>query len=344
MARALRAFTLLVAVAALTACTVKETKAPALSGPSELGLSLTLQATPDVLQQDGASQATLTVLARDGNGQPVRNITCRIDIAVSGTVADFGRLSARTVTTGSDGRATVVYTAPPAPLAVTASESTVSLQATPIGTDYSNETTRSVAIRLVPPGLITPPSGASAGFSMAPETVAEMAPVTFNGSLCTADTGTNCSKGVVTSWSWNFGDGGTASGAVTTHTFTTAGSYLVTLTVTDAQGRPASTTRSVIVTALSGPTPAFDISPTNPALGVLGDGTVGAIIYVNASSSKPAVGRQIVAYNWDFGDGKLKTGALQDHTYRTATTFTIVLTVTDDLGRTGTISKAITVK
>lgn len=334
MARALRAFTLLVAVAALTACTVKETKTPALSGPSELGLSLTLQATPDVLQQDGASQATLTVLARDGSGQPVRNVTCRIDISVGGAVADFGRLSARTVTTGSDGRATVVYTAPTPPIAVAPSESTVTLLATPIGTDYNNETTRSVAIRLVPPGVVTPPSNATAGFSMSPETVAEMTPVVFDGSVCSSAGTSNCSTGVVTSWSWTFGDGGVASGPVANHTFTAAGSFLVTLTVTDAQGRPASTTRAVLVTALGGPTAAFEVSPAAPL--------PGAQVFFNASASKPAAGRTIVSYEWDFGDGDPhKFGVTVQHDYVAAASYTVTLVVTDDAGRKGTVSKTV---
>ncbi|MCC7125259.1 MAG: hypothetical protein IT178_10455, partial [Acidobacteria bacterium] len=40
----------LVAIAAVLAgCTVKKTEAPALSGPSELGLSLQTKVTPDIL-------------------------------------------------------------------------------------------------------------------------------------------------------------------------------------------------------------------------------------------------------------------------------------------------------
>ncbi|MFN0153926.1 MAG: PKD domain-containing protein [Gaiella sp.] len=42
-------------------------------------------------------------------------------------------------------------------------------------------------------------------------------------------------KGIV-SYEWSFSDGGTASGITTSHTFATAGTYGVTLTVTDAEG------------------------------------------------------------------------------------------------------------
>jgi len=69
MARALRFLALVAAVAlGASACTVKKTEAPALTGPSELGLSLTVSATPDILTQDGSSQATVTVVARDSAG------------------------------------------------------------------------------------------------------------------------------------------------------------------------------------------------------------------------------------------------------------------------------------
>ena len=47
----------LVAVMTATGCTVKETNAPAVTGPSELGLSVKVTATPDVLTMDGQSQS-----------------------------------------------------------------------------------------------------------------------------------------------------------------------------------------------------------------------------------------------------------------------------------------------
>jgi len=108
MARALRFAVLLVAAAAFAGCEMTETKTPALSGPSELGLSLTLQASPDILTQNGSSQATLTVFARDGSGQPAKNVPLRVEVIVDGRVADYGTLSSRNVTTGSDGQTSVV--------------------------------------------------------------------------------------------------------------------------------------------------------------------------------------------------------------------------------------------
>ena len=69
----------LVALAmAAASCTVKETEAPALSGPSELALALSLQATPDSILQDGVSQSSISIDARGPNNQPVRNLTLRV--------------------------------------------------------------------------------------------------------------------------------------------------------------------------------------------------------------------------------------------------------------------------
>ena len=53
--------------------------------------------------------------------------------------------------------------------------------------------------------------------------------VTFDGS---ASTGPN----TLVSWAWTFGDGTVGSGAVTSHTYTTPGSYIASLVVSDAFG------------------------------------------------------------------------------------------------------------
>jgi uncharacterized protein len=52
--------------------------------------------------------------------------------------------------------------------------------------------------------------------------------------------------GQVVAWSWDFGDGGTATGAQVVHDFATAGTYSVTLTVTDDSSLTGSTARQVV--------------------------------------------------------------------------------------------------
>nr|WP_305852094.1 pre-peptidase C-terminal domain-containing protein [Aliikangiella sp. G2MR2-5] len=68
----------------------------------------------------------------------------------------------------------------------------------------------------------------------------------FNGSASSDPDGS------IASYSWNFGDGSTASGATTAHTYAAAGTYTVQLTVTDDKGASNSTSKSVTVTTSGG--------------------------------------------------------------------------------------------
>lgn len=81
----------------------------------------------------------------------------------------------------------------------------------------------------------------------APNIVAAFTPtsvtVPVNTPVVFTDTGTT-DGGAIASWGWTFGDGGTGSGFVVSHTFTAAGTYTVTLTVTDACGNTGQITVS----------------------------------------------------------------------------------------------------
>ncbi|MGB0494874.1 MAG: PKD domain-containing protein [Kangiellaceae bacterium] len=62
------------------------------------------------------------------------------------------------------------------------------------------------------------------------------------------------SDGTVDSYSWDFGDGNSATGSTPSHTFSAGGSFDVTLTVTDNEGASGNTTQSVTVVDPNGPT------------------------------------------------------------------------------------------
>jgi PKD repeat protein len=69
--------------------------------------------------------------------------------------------------------------------------------------------------------------------------------------------GSSDPDGSVSSYSWDFGDGGKSADVKPSHTFAAAGTYTVTLTVTDNQGATGTVTHQVAVTA-----PAAQAVPT----------------------------------------------------------------------------------
>jgi PKD repeat protein len=325
MASRARTFLLLALVAAVAGCTVKKTEAPDLSGPSELSLSLALAANPDTITQDGASQSQVVLRARDGNSQPVRSLPVRLDIAVDGFVQDFGKLSTKHVVTGGDGTATVVYTAPPAVDNVTR-QVFVSILATPVSNDANGQSTRSIAIKLVPPGVIEPPTGTAPDFTITPLKPLEDTMVNFVAAL----------DPDVATYRWSFGDGGEAIGRIADHVYRDPGNYLVTLSVTDLTGGLRQRSKDVTVESGEVPKAEFTFSPTEPA--------PNTTVFFSGAQSTPANGRTIVSYKWEFGDGSTATGVSASHKYTTAGTYTVNLTVTDNAGLKGAIGHEVPVK
>jgi PKD repeat protein len=315
-------------------CGVHKQEAPSLTGPSVLGTAIVISASPDVLTQDGASQSLVTIAASGSNGQPLANLQLRADIAVGGVVTDFGKLSAKSLVTDASGRATVVYTAPAAPALVVGNGTKVDIQVTPLNTTNADNVNSTVAsIMLVPAGIIgAPPSPLVPNFTAPAANVGDTA--VFSATVVDA-TGANAVN-QVSSFQWNFGDGGTANGQSVTHTFTSPGSFPVTLTITDALGRTAFITQSLTVGQGQVPTAAFVTSPNSPI--------VNQTINFNASGSTAAPGHTITTFAWNFGDGTLGDGALVQHSYPQAGTYTVTLKVTDDAGRKSSLtSQTVTV-
>jgi len=146
--------------------------------------------------------------------------------------------------------------------------------------------------------------------------------------------GSSDSDGSITSYSWDFGDGTTSTQANPSHTYNAAGTYTVSLTVTDNQG--ASDTVSTTATVS-----ASNIAPTAAINGPYsGDADV-AVSFSSAGSSDSD--GSIASYSWDFGDGTTSTQANPSHTYTTAGSFTVTLSVTDDQGATDSMSTTATI-
>jgi len=330
--------------------------------------------------------------------------------------------------------------------------------------------TTTVQVTLTPTPVNQAPIAA---FTYSPTSPGAGTPVQFDASSSADPDGT------IISYAWNFGDTGTATGALVSHGYAANGSYTVQLTVTDNGGRTAQVSQLVAVStptalalsaslsknqyelgetlvltidvnraayvyicdlsadgrlrlifpnvwepspvmsagtrqvpapdsgytlsvaepvgnetlyfvAASGPISIFPTDLTGPfptlstnaatfwqsildflaAHYAPGDRTTASLTFViQPSSNLPPVARfaepyrvipigrgqlfrpsasgsydpdgQIISYAWDFGDGETAGGALPIHSYRTAGTFTLRLTVTDNEGASTTIQTTV---
>lgn len=172
---------------------------------------------------------------------------------------------------------------------------------------------------------------------LGPRTAGDIAPVASASASCTGldcafdGTASTDSDGTVAAWSWSFGDGATATGATTTHSFASAGTYPVVLTVTDDKGTTSSTTSSVTVAPVANKPPTAAVTASCDALACTFDGS---------KSADPD--GSLVRYAWDFGDGATGNGPTLSHTYPRSGNFTAVLTVTDDDGATASQQVTVT--
>ncbi|MBC6934204.1 MAG: PKD domain-containing protein, partial [Chloroflexi bacterium] len=140
---------------------------------------------------------------------------------------------------------------------------------------------------------------------------------------------TDQSTGSITTHAWDFGDGNTSSEASPSHTFTTAGTYTVILTVTGPDG---SDDAQVIISATqpaAAPVAAFTANPTS------GDAPL-TVQFTNQSSG------QNLTHNWDFGDGQTSNEVNPSHTFTNPGNYTVRLSVSNE-GGTNTAEAQISV-
>lgn len=78
---------------------------------------------------------------------------------------------------------------------------------------------------------------------------------TVNTSIAFSAAGSSDPDGTIASYSWTFGDGGSATGATPTHVYTVVGNYTAVLTVTDNQGATDADAATVTVTGVGQTTP-----------------------------------------------------------------------------------------
>jgi PKD repeat protein len=154
-------------------------------------------------------------------------------------------------------------------------------------------------------------------------------PVDFDGSA---------SRGQITSYEWDFGDGSErAAGVTTSHRFAIEGDFSVSLTVKGPGGvhtgtvlvhvGNACTARAAITVVTQSPQP-------------------GQPVELSSSGSGGCNGAALAEYHWEFGDGATEDGAQKasvSHTWAAKGSYPVVLRVVDVKGSEGRASRTLNV-
>jgi PKD repeat protein len=134
-------------------------------------------------------------------------------------------------------------------------------------------------------------------------------------------------------YTWDFGDGNTSNDQNTLHSFSETGTYTVSVTVFDPSGEMASATLIVIIDFP--PTARFTTDEVVAFVGI-------PQTFDATYSTDPE--NQIVAYDWNFGDGShVGHGQAISKIYTSTGSYTVTLTVTDAVGLTSTAQRVIQV-
>ncbi len=187
--------------------------------------------------------------------------------------------------------------------------------------ETNNEATETISIGSTPSTNNPPQANAGAN-----KTSKVGLSVSFNGS------GSSDSDGSIISYAWDFGDGDSSIGSVVSHTYSTAGAYTASLTVTDNDG--ATDTDTVLVTISESSTPPPSTNKTPKA--VAGSDIkvkVGEQVHFDGSGSSDPDGT-ITSYSWDFGDSRDSNEKEPLHSYATPGVYKVTLVVTDNSGGT----------
>jgi len=135
-------------------------------------------------------------------------------------------------------------------------------------------------------------------------------------------TGSSDLDGDPLTYSWTLSDGRTLTGAQPSISFATAGSYTVTLVVSDGQASSAPSTATITVTPST---------PNQPPVADAGgpySGVEGQLIQFDGTGSSDPDGDPLT-YSWTLSDGRTMTGAQPSISFATAGSYTVSLVVSD---------------
>ncbi len=158
--------------------------------------------------------------------------------------------------------------------------------------------------------------------------------VEFSG-LAKDDAGKEVTQDIV--YEWDFGDGTKETGQTVSHTYSTSGTYTVTLTVkTAAQAQETNPKLE------SKQTVQIEITVTAALSVAISASIIEGPAPLEVSFTAEVRGT-VVSYYWDFGDGSTSTEASPTHTFTAEGSYTVKLVVTAPDGSTASAEKTITV-
>jgi PKD repeat protein len=169
-------------------------------------------------------------------------------------------------------------------------------------------------------GEINPSKPGPGGGAGAASPIADFTASPTSGFTGVAVSFTDTSTNSPATWLWNFGNG-TSTEQHPTNVYDTAGTYSVTLTVTNAGGFDSETKSSYITVVdppTTGPIPEFTASPTSGMAPLTVD-------FTDASTGT------VTTWEWDFDSNGTIDDTTQNpsHSYSTAGTYSVTLTVSD---------------
>lgn len=129
-------------------------------------------------------------------------------------------------------------------------------------------------------------------------------------------------------WLWQFGDGDSSTVRNPSHTYTTAGSYTVTLTVFNAD----SCSNTMVK-------PAF-VNIVPPQANLVGDSVRGCLPHTVNFADSSISNETIVSWFWDFGDGATSTMQNPSHIYTNPGSYDVSLIIVNDEGCTDTVTRS----
>ncbi len=134
----------------------------------------------------------------------------------------------------------------------------------------------------------------------------------------------------ITSWLWNFGDGGTSTQRNPTYTYTNLGYYNVTLTVTTSSGCTVTASADRFIRVIGGVKPNFDFSRSQDC---------SSPVSVNFINQTVAPG--VLQHQWTLGNNTTSTDKNPVTSYNSPGTYNVKLVTSSSYGCRDSITKPI---